>query len=51
LHWNPSDKQGSDLNEPSFFTAPQEQLGLQLKPTKIEVGTIIIDHIEMPSPN
>jgi uncharacterized protein (TIGR03435 family) len=51
LHWNPSDKQDSDSTEPSFFTALEEQLGLRLKPTKIEVGTIVIDHLEMPSPN
>ena len=51
LHWNPSDKQGSDSTEPSFFTALEEQLGLRLKPTKIEVGTIVIDHLEMPSAN
>lgn len=51
LHWNPSDKQGSNSTEPSFFTALEEQLGLRLKPFKMEVGTIVIDHIEMPSPN
>jgi uncharacterized protein (TIGR03435 family) len=51
LHWNPSDKQGSDATEPSFFTALEEQLGLRLKPTKIEVATIVIDHLERPSPN
>jgi uncharacterized protein (TIGR03435 family) len=51
LHWDPSDKQGSNSTEPSFFTALEEQLGLRLRPIKIAVGTIVIDHLEMPSPN
>jgi len=34
----PVGQAGFRLIEPSFFTALQEQLGLQLKPTKIEVG-------------
>ena len=51
LHWNPSDMQNSDSTEPSLFSAIEEQLGLQLKPVKTAVNTIVIDRLEMPSPN
>ena len=36
---------------PSFFTAIQEQLGLQLVASKAPVEVIVIDHIEQPSAN
>jgi uncharacterized protein (TIGR03435 family) len=36
---------------PSFSTAVQEQLGLQLVDSKAPVEVIVIDHIEKPSPN
>jgi uncharacterized protein (TIGR03435 family) len=36
---------------PSLFTALQEQLGLKLVPAKGPVKTLIIDHLERPSPN
>ena len=36
---------------PSLWTALQEQLGLQLKSTKAPVDTIVIDHMEKPTPN
>jgi uncharacterized protein (TIGR03435 family) len=36
---------------PSIFTAVQEQLGLQLKPEKGFLDTIVIDRVDMPSPN
>jgi uncharacterized protein (TIGR03435 family) len=36
---------------PSFFTAIQEQLGLQLIASKAPVEVIVIDHIEQPSAN
>jgi uncharacterized protein (TIGR03435 family) len=35
----------------SIFTAVEEQLGLKLLPSKGPVDTLVIDHIEMPSPN
>jgi uncharacterized protein (TIGR03435 family) len=36
---------------PSLFTALQERLGLRLEATKASVDTIVIDHIEEPTPN
>ena len=35
----------------SLFTAIREQLGLKLQPTHIVRDTLIIDHIERPTPN
>jgi bla regulator protein blaR1 len=42
----PADAQG-----PSFLEALKEQLGLTLKPTRAVVQTLLIDHVEQPSPN
>jgi len=36
---------------PSVFTAIQEQLGLKLQPTRLLRDTLVIDHIERPTPN
>jgi uncharacterized protein (TIGR03435 family) len=38
-------------SETSVFTAVQEQLGLRLEPAKGQVETLVIDHVERPSPN
>ena len=47
-----SDSSGSaDVDGPSFFDALKEQLGLKLKPTKAAIQTLVIDHVEQPSPN
>ena len=35
----------------SIFTAVQDQLGLKLRPIKLPVDTLVIDHVEMPSEN
>jgi uncharacterized protein (TIGR03435 family) len=48
----------TSLNDPSTQGAPDpastwdlSQIGLTLRPTKIPVDAIVIDHIEKPSPN
>jgi uncharacterized protein (TIGR03435 family) len=59
LTWNPepdsaspSDAQAkSDLPRITFLEALQDQLGLKLKAGKAPVRTILIDHVESPSPN
>ena len=40
-----------DAQGPSFLEALKEQLGLKLKPTRAVVRTLVIDHVEEPSPN
>jgi len=58
LKWTPDDAPTPLLNgapdpsaPPEIFTAIQEQLGLKLEPTKGPVPVLVIDRIEMPSPN
>jgi uncharacterized protein (TIGR03435 family) len=36
---------------PTIFVAVKEQLGLELRPAKGPVPTLLIDHVERPSPN
>jgi len=40
-----------DANGPSLQTALEETLGLKLVSAKVPMDTIVIDHIEEPSPN
>ena len=40
-----------DANGPTFLEALQDQLGLKLVPQQGTVNTLLIDHIEEPSPN
>jgi bla regulator protein blaR1 len=40
-----------DPNGPSLQDALQDQLGLKLESTKGPVDTVVIDHIEKPTPN
>ncbi len=41
-----------DSSLPSLFTAVEEQLGLKLKPEKVMVDTIVVDHADdAPTPN
>jgi uncharacterized protein (TIGR03435 family) len=55
LEWTPDSMTASDsptgASGPSLFTAVQEQLGLKLISTHGPVKTLVIDHIEPPSPN
>jgi uncharacterized protein (TIGR03435 family) len=51
LKWDPKDEPDPNSTEPSIYAALEEQLGLHLKPIKTTVGTIVIDHLEMPSEN
>ena len=40
-----------DAQGPSLLEALKDQLGLKLKPTHAVVQTLVIDHVEQPSPN
>lgn len=57
LEWTPEElnlngaKAALDPNGPTFFEALKDQLGLKLVSTTGTVQTLIIDHIEQPSPN
>ncbi|HEV2646252.1 MAG TPA: TIGR03435 family protein [Acidobacteriaceae bacterium] len=44
-------REGANVSGRSFFTAIQEQMGLKLQPEHGPVETIVIDHIDQPSPN
>jgi uncharacterized protein (TIGR03435 family) len=53
LKWSNGDEQPGDPAEgrPTLFKALEEQLGLKLVPAKGPVKSLVIDHIERPSPN
>ena len=51
LKWTPDGTEAAPDSPPSIFTATQEQLGLKLESTKGPVETLVIDHVEEPSPN
>lgn len=51
LQWTSDDAPTTDSSAPSFFTAVQEQLGLKLEPAKEPVPILIIDHVDLPTPN
>ncbi len=57
LQWTPESAgpatppEGAVIEEPSIFTAIQEQLGLRLRAQKVPVEVLIIDHAERPSDN
>lgn len=46
---NPDDS--SSASGPSLFAALTEQLGLKLKSTKAPADVVVIDHVDMPTPN
>ena len=41
----------AEADGPTIFTALREQLGLELKPARGKVETIVIDHAEKPDAN
>ncbi len=53
LQWTPDNTHNDSplAGGPSIFTAVQEQLGLKLTSTHGPVKTLVIDHVEKPSPN
>jgi uncharacterized protein (TIGR03435 family) len=48
---SPPGGSAADPNRPSLFTAVQEQLGLKLESTKGPVNVLIVDHVELPTPD
>jgi uncharacterized protein (TIGR03435 family) len=57
LKWTPDEEShdaadnGAADRPPDLFTALQEQLGLKLDAAKGPVETLVVDHVEQPSPN
>jgi uncharacterized protein (TIGR03435 family) len=51
LQWTPDDVPATDNSGPFLFTAVQEQLGLKLEPAKEASPVLVIDHVEVPTPN
>ena len=51
LQWTNDDAPATDNSAPSLFTAVQEQLGLKLEPAKEAAAVLVIDHVDLPTPN
>jgi uncharacterized protein (TIGR03435 family) len=51
LVWISDDAPANDSSGASLFTAIQEQLGLKLEPAKEAAPVLVIDHVELPTPN
>jgi uncharacterized protein (TIGR03435 family) len=51
LRYAPDGTDSAQSQDPSIFTALQEQLGLTLESTKGPVEVLVIDHVEQPTPD
>jgi uncharacterized protein (TIGR03435 family) len=51
LQWMPDEMKVTENTSPGLFTAVREQLGLEMKPAKGPVNTIVVDHVEQPGEN
>ena len=51
LTYTPDELIAAESNAPSIYTALQEQLGLKLVRANTQVKTIVVEHVEQPSPN
>jgi uncharacterized protein (TIGR03435 family) len=51
LKWSPDGQSDAANTGPSIFSALEEQLGLKLVPSQAPMKTLVIDHIDRPSPN
>ena len=52
LKFQPEDAPaGGDSNDPSIFTALEEQMGLRLESTRAKVPSVVVEHIEQPGAN
>lgn len=50
LSWRPDDAAADDAR-PSFFTAVEEQFGMQLTPQRRPVDVLVVEHIGQPAEN
>jgi uncharacterized protein (TIGR03435 family) len=46
LRWHTDAQSGPTVEE-----ALKQQLGMKLQPTRATVATLVVDHVEQPSPN
>lgn len=47
LNWAPTPQ----VDGPSLFAAPQDQLGMKLEAKKATVGFVVVDHADRPTEN